>query len=146
TLSFFLEYDRATERAASYAAKFDAYYRYRASHQAARDYAGFPSVLVVTITKTAEHRIAEAAARAWVRHGGPPLGVQITRIDLIASQRHGLLGAIWRSPYQRTSVRAYGPLALVQVANQPEGAMAASQPTASLQGVPGAWKSKRKRV
>ena len=46
TLCFFLEYDRATERAASYAAKFDAYYRYRASRQAARDYAGFPTVLV----------------------------------------------------------------------------------------------------
>ena len=46
TLCFFLEYDRATERAARYAAKFDAYYRYRASRQAARDYAGFPTVLV----------------------------------------------------------------------------------------------------
>jgi hypothetical protein len=102
TLSFFLEYDRATERATSYAAKFDAYYRYRASNQAARDYVGFPIVLVVTTGETAEHRIAEAAARAWVRHGGPPLAVQITRLDLITSQRDGPLGPIWRSPYEHT--------------------------------------------
>jgi hypothetical protein len=95
-----LEYDRATERASSYAAKFDAYYRYRASRQAARDYTGFPRVLVVTTSETAEHRIAEAAARAWVRRGGLPLDVQITRTDLIASQRDGVLGPIWRSPYQ----------------------------------------------
>ncbi len=101
-LGFFLEYDRATERAARYAAKFDAYYRYRASRQAARDYAGFPTVLAVTTGETAEHRIAEAAARAWVRHGGLPLAVQITRLDLITSQRDGPLGPIWRSPYERT--------------------------------------------
>ena len=109
--SFFLEYDRGTERGAVYAAKFDAYYRYRASRQATRDYVGFPSVLVVTTSETAEHRIAEAAARAWVRHGGPPLGVQITRTDLIASQSDGVLGPIWRSPYQhagRTSLPAFG--------------------------------------
>jgi hypothetical protein len=126
-LSFFLEYDRATERAASYAAKFDAYYRYRASPQAARDYAGFPSVLVVTTSETAEHRIAEAAARAWVRHGGPPLGVQITRIDLIASQRDGLLGPIWRCPYQRTEragLWALGPGAGREAARRSDGCFA----------------------
>ncbi len=100
TLGFFLEYDRATERAARYAAKFDAYYRYRASRQAARDYAGFPTVLAVTTGETAEHRIAEAAARAWMRHGGSPLAVRITRVDLITSQRDGPLGPIWHSPYE----------------------------------------------
>jgi hypothetical protein len=112
-LSFFLEYDRATERAASYAAKFDAYYRYRASRQAARDYAGFPSVLVVTTSETAEHRIAEAAARAWARQGGPPLALLVTLIDLIASQPDAVLGPIWRSPYQhasRTRLSAFGRL------------------------------------
>ncbi len=102
TISFFLEYDRATERAARYAAKFDAYYRYRASRQAARDYAGFPTVLAVTTGETAEHRIAEAAARAWMRHGGSPLAVHITRLDLITTQRDGPLGPIWHSPYQHT--------------------------------------------
>jgi Replication-relaxation len=100
TLGFFLEYDRATERAARYAAKFDAYYRYRASRQAERDYAGFPPVLVVTTGETAEHRIAEAAARAWARHGGPPLAVFVTRIELIAGQPDGLLGPVWRAPYE----------------------------------------------
>jgi hypothetical protein len=98
TFSFFLEYDRATERAASYAAKFDAYYRYRASDQAARDYLGFPTVLAVTTGETAEHRIAEAAARAWTRHGGPPLEVLVTRADLLAGQTDGPLGSIWRVP------------------------------------------------
>jgi hypothetical protein len=39
---FFLEYDRGTEPARKYAAKFRAYYRYRDSGQAARDYDGFP--------------------------------------------------------------------------------------------------------
>jgi hypothetical protein len=112
TLCFFLEYDRATERAARYAAKFDAYYRYRSSRQAARDYAGFPTVLVVTTDATAEHRIAESATRAWTRHGGPRLALQITRVDLIESQSQGLLGPIWRSPYrleERTHLAALGP-------------------------------------
>jgi hypothetical protein len=98
TLSFFLEYDRATERTPVYAAKFDAYYHYRASRQAVRDYAGFPSVLVVTTSETAEHRIAEAAARAWARHGGRTLRVFITRTELLAGQPDGPLGAIWRVP------------------------------------------------
>jgi hypothetical protein len=102
TLSFFLEYDRATERAASYAAKFDAYYRYRGSRQASREYHLFPAVLVVTTDETAEHRIAEAAARAWLRHGGSPLALQITRLELITNQPDGPLGPIWHSPYERT--------------------------------------------
>ena len=55
-------------------------------------------MLVVTTDQTAEHRLAEAAARAWARQGGPPLALLITRTDLIAGQPDGVLGAIWRVP------------------------------------------------
>jgi hypothetical protein len=40
---FFLEYDRGTESGRRYAAKFRAYYRYRDSGRAERDYDGFPA-------------------------------------------------------------------------------------------------------
>ena len=46
--------------------------------------------------------MAEAAARAWIRHGGSPLPVRITRVDLITSQSDGPLGPIWHSPYEHT--------------------------------------------
>jgi hypothetical protein len=99
TVGFFLEYDRATERAATYAAKLDAYYRYRATLQAKREYDGFPSLLFVTVTEVAEHRIEEAVERASARHGEPPLKVLITRTDLIERAADGILGAIWlRAP------------------------------------------------
>jgi len=62
---FLLEYDRGTEPARTYAAKFRAYYRYRDSGQAARDYEGFPTLLFVTTDRLAEERIGEAARRAW---------------------------------------------------------------------------------
>src|SRR5207253_7298735 len=58
---FFLEYDRGTESARKYAAKFHAYYRYRDSGQAAREYDGFPTLLFVTTDLTAEQRIVEQA-------------------------------------------------------------------------------------
>ena len=58
---------------------------------------------MVTTSETAEYRIAEAAARAWARQGGPPLALLVTRIDLIASQPDAVLGPIWRSPYQHAS-------------------------------------------
>jgi hypothetical protein len=45
---FLLEYDRATESTRKYAAKFRAYYAYRDSGEATRDYSGFPTVLFVT--------------------------------------------------------------------------------------------------
>ena len=41
-VGFFLEYDRGTERARDYAGKWAAYYAYRDSGRAARDYTSFP--------------------------------------------------------------------------------------------------------
>jgi hypothetical protein len=99
SVGFFLEFDRGTERSTAYTAKFDAYYGYRDSGQSARDYDGFPWVLFVTTNPTAEHRIAEAARRAWARRGGQRLAVLTTRADLIAHEPAGLLGPIWRTPY-----------------------------------------------
>jgi Replication-relaxation len=94
---FLVEYDRGTERASQYAAKFAAYYAYRNSGQAARDYAGFPAVLFVT-TRAAEERIAAAAERAWGRYGGSPLPVFVTTLDRIATNSYGMFGPIWRRP------------------------------------------------
>jgi hypothetical protein len=98
TVGFFLEYDRGTERAAAYAAKFDAYYRYRNSGESARDYTDFPVVLFVTTSELAEYRISEAARRAWLRQGGRPLPVLITRAAVIQRHSDGLLAPAWRTP------------------------------------------------
>jgi hypothetical protein len=95
---FLLEYDRGTEPARTYAAKFRAYYRYRDSGQAARDYEGFPTLLFVTTDRFAEERIADAARRAWAMQDTDPLPVLITTTDRIASHREGILGQIWRTP------------------------------------------------
>ena len=91
-----LEYDRGTEPARKYAAKFRAYYRYRDSGQAARDYVGFPSLLFVTTDPSAEHRIAEQAHCAWFIRGIEPLTVLITTTDRIGTDGEGVLGRIWR--------------------------------------------------
>jgi hypothetical protein len=95
---FFLEYDRGTEPARKYAAKFRAYYGYRDSGQAARDYRGFPTVLFVTTEPSAEQRICEQAYRAWYVRGAEPLPVLVTTTDRIVNDRAGILGRVWRTP------------------------------------------------
>jgi Replication-relaxation len=89
---FLLEYDRGTESARKYAAKFRAYYRDRDSGQAARDYNGLPTMLFVTTSASAEDRIAAHAYRAWLTRGTEPLPVQITATHLVASNGAGVLG------------------------------------------------------
>ena len=95
---FFLEYDRGTESARKYAAKLSAYYRYRDSGQAARDYNGFPALLFVTTQSSAEQRIAGAAYRASFIRGTEALPVLITTVNRIAGGHEGILGPIWRTP------------------------------------------------
>lgn len=95
---FFLEYDRGTERGRRYAAKFRAYYRYRDSGRADRDYDGFPTVLFVTTQAAAEQRIADQAHREWFVRGTEPLPVLITTTDRIRQHPEGILGPIWRLP------------------------------------------------
>jgi hypothetical protein len=97
---FFLEYDRGTESTRTYLAKFGAYYRYRDSRQADRDYKGFPTLLFVTTRPQAEERIADAANRAWLLRGTEPLAVLITTTTRITSDRQAILGRIWRRPGQ----------------------------------------------
>jgi len=105
---FLLEYDRGTERAWKYLAKFRAYYAYRDSGEAARDYDGFPTLLFVTTSAAAEQRIAEAAQQVWYRRGGDSLPILLTTTDLIAGQHEGILGRIWRTPAPiAVSQRAY---------------------------------------
>jgi len=95
---FFLEFDRGTERAHEYAAKLAAYYRYRDSGAAKRDYTGFPTVLLVTTSDTAEDRFAREAMLASHRSRGEPLHLLLTTTRLIQSHRVGPLGPIWRAP------------------------------------------------
>jgi hypothetical protein len=92
---FFLEYDRGTERASQYDAKLAAYYAYRNSGQAARDYAGLPYLLFVTTTSAAEARILAAVSRAYHRFGEPPLPVRVTTMDRIAAASADVLGSTW---------------------------------------------------
>jgi hypothetical protein len=65
----------------------------------ARDYDGFPTILVVTIDNTTEERIAGAVRAASVGHAvAPPVLITCTwRID-DPRNAAGLLGPIWRKP------------------------------------------------
>jgi hypothetical protein len=94
---FFLEFDRGTVRPALLRAKFAAYHRYRVSARAARDYDGFPTILVVTHGPGAENRVADAVLAT---DGGQaaPLGVLLTTADLLAHVDGGPFGPIWRTP------------------------------------------------
>jgi hypothetical protein len=93
---FFLEFDRGTEKRSEYATKLEAYYRYRDAGTAARDYDGFPTLLVVTTSAAAEARFANQAYLAQARHGAP-LVIFLTTISCIEECRDGVLGAVWRS-------------------------------------------------
>ncbi len=109
---FFLEYDRGTEGARKYAAKLRAYYSYRDSAQATRDYNGFPSVLFVTTDPAAEERITEAADRAWFGRGPEPRPVLVTTTVRMMESADGILGPIWRviptePPSSTASLRAW---------------------------------------
>jgi hypothetical protein len=95
---FLLEYDRSTESMRKYAAKFGAYYRYRDSGQAARDYDGFPMILFITTTASAEDRIAQQAYRASFARGTEALPVLLSTTERISGHAQGVLGPIWRSP------------------------------------------------
>jgi hypothetical protein len=108
---FLLEYDRGTERAREYAAKLEAYYRYRDGGAAGRDYIGFPTVLVVSTCAVAEVRFAHQAYLAWERRGGRPLPILFTTTQLIHEHPQGILGPIWRMPGpahpRRASMRSF---------------------------------------
>jgi hypothetical protein len=95
---FFLEYDRSTESRRQYGAKFRAYYRYRDSGQAQRDYDAFPTRLCITTDSIAKSRIAEEAYRAWAVRNCDPLPVLVTTTQRISASDEGIIGRIWRTP------------------------------------------------
>lgn len=101
---FFLEYDRGTEPARKYRSKLHAYYRYRDSGAASRDYDGFPALLFVTTQAGAEWRIAEEAHRIEFTRSTEPLPILITSTDRITGHAEGVLGPIWRTPGNKAEV------------------------------------------
>jgi len=115
---FVLEYDRSTESAGKYAAKFGAYYRYRDSGQAARDYDGLPTILFVTTSASAEDRIARQAYRTWYSRGTAPLPVLLTTTERISRLAQGVLGPIWRTPSEASGDLVQRGYWLPDAANQ----------------------------
>jgi hypothetical protein len=95
---FFLEFDRATMRAAELRAKFLAYHRFRTSRRAAQLYTSFPTVLVVSTGPGAEHRLAHAV-RAVDTSFVSRLPVLLTTTAWIDAHAKGMLGPIWRQPH-----------------------------------------------
>jgi hypothetical protein len=93
---FFLEYDRGTMRRGNYLRKFGAYRRYRERGWYARDYEGFPTILMVTVPG-AEGRIA-AAARDTGIGGDAPLPILLTTRELLDREPLGMFGPVWRTP------------------------------------------------
>ncbi len=94
---FFLEFDRGTVRAAALRAKFAAYHRYSVSARAAREYDGFPTILVVTRGPGAEDRIGDAVlSTAGVQ--ATSLRVLLTTMGFLASVDCGPFGPVWRLP------------------------------------------------
>src|SRR6266487_896560 len=74
-------------------AKFAAYNRYRASDHAARSYAGFPTLLVVTTGPAAEQRLARAL-RAADAGRGLSLSALLTTTGLLETTHGGPLGPV----------------------------------------------------
>jgi hypothetical protein len=104
---FFLEYDRATERPREYAAKLDAYYRFRDTGWATREFESFPTLLVVSTSSAAEDLIAYQAYLAAERHGGSPLPLLLSTTELFRATPLQMLGAVWRSPSRATGTGAF---------------------------------------
>jgi len=95
---FFLEFDRGTVRPAALRAKFAAYQRYRASVRVARDYDGFPTILVVTTGPGAEQRIVDAVRAATAGQVSRPL-ILVTTLGWINCDAEGPFGLIWLDPH-----------------------------------------------
>jgi len=103
---FFLEFDRGSMRPGRLRAKFAAYHRYRAGDHAARSYAGFPTLLVVTTGPGAEQRLARAL-RAADAGQGSPLSALLTTTGLLETTPGGPLGPVWRTAADPTRRRPW---------------------------------------
>jgi Replication-relaxation len=98
---FFLEFDRGSMHAGRLRGKFAAYHRYAASTEAARSYAGFPTVLVVCTSPGGEQRIARAVAASDVGCGRR-LAVLLTTTGWLDGAPAGPRGAVWRTAWEST--------------------------------------------
>jgi hypothetical protein len=94
---FFLEFDRGTVHPAALRAKFTAYHRYMSSVQAARDYNGFPTILVITTGPGGEQRIADVIVAVNTAYAAP-LPVFVTTTEWISADADGILDRIWLRP------------------------------------------------
>ncbi len=92
---FELEYDRGTQRRQDLLAKFDGY-----RHERVRSGDGVANLLVVTLSRHTEERIAGAVLTACAG-SGESLPVLITTEARVRTDRDGLLGRIWREPVDR---------------------------------------------
>jgi hypothetical protein len=101
---FFLEFDRGTVHPAALRAKFAAYQRYMSSARVVRDYAGFPTVLVVTTGPGGEQRIVDAVVAVNTAYAAP-LPVLVTTTEWIAADADGILGPIWLRPGRTSRLR-----------------------------------------
>jgi hypothetical protein len=104
---FFLEYDRGTESRRDYRRKLAAYHEYAADGRFWQDYEGFPSVLIVTMTDVAEHRIADAARAVAVGRDRrlPVLLTTEWRLRRDPRNPDGWFGPIWRAAESGPEVR-----------------------------------------
>ena len=103
---FFLEFDRGTMNRRDYFKKLSAYYDYAASRRFARDYHGYPTILIVTTSNGAEERMARVAREAAVGRS-VTLPILLTcrwRVD-DPNNADGPLGSIWREPYAESGTR-----------------------------------------
>jgi hypothetical protein len=79
-------------------AKIAAYRDYRDSGAFARDYDGFPTVLVVALHEDAEDRFARAVRETPAGRNGP-LPVLLATRGRIAASSSGPLGGVWRGAW-----------------------------------------------
>jgi hypothetical protein len=91
---FFLEFDRGTIRPEALRAKFAAYKRYMSSPRAARDFTGFPTILVVTSGPSSEQRILDAARAVFIGEERK-LPILVTTVEWFYGNGAGPFGSIW---------------------------------------------------
>jgi hypothetical protein len=102
---FFVEFDRGTVHPRALRSKFAAYFRYRSSPMAERDFDGFPITLVITSGPAGEERIAEAV-RAVSVGAEIQFPVLVTTTGWLESNPGALWKRIWLDPiHARRRVR-----------------------------------------
>ncbi len=95
----FVEYDRGTMGERDWEQKLVAYFDYRDSGRSRRDYADFPTLLVVVAAKQTREVAIEGQIAAIIRHlavGRAPLPALLTTAPRLAADPAGPLGSVWR--------------------------------------------------